>query len=75
MRKRSDGFRSVGCGLAAAVRLQQPQHLGERRGFQAFLTGPGYDYTKGPDAIAIGDPATVYRAFCNGALSRTTADT
>lgn len=36
-------------------------------GFQAFLKGTGYDYTSGPDAIAIGDPTLVFKAFCSGA--------
>lgn len=32
--------------------------------FEALITGPNYDYTAGPDAIAIGETARVYAAFC-----------
>lgn len=35
--------------------------------FEAFIKGPNYDYSSGPDAIAIGDPSQVYAAFCDGA--------
>ncbi len=35
--------------------------------FEALLSGDGYDYTAGPDAIALGDPDAVYQAFCSGA--------
>jgi hypothetical protein len=38
-------------------------------GFQGLIKGNGYDYTTGPDAIAGADPASVYRAFCNGAAT------
>ncbi len=31
--------------------------------FEGLLTGKGYDYTKGPGAIALGDPHNVWVAF------------
>jgi len=35
--------------------------------FQALLKGDGYDYTQGPDAIALADPHDVFAAFCGDA--------
>jgi hypothetical protein len=35
--------------------------------FKALLTGPAYDYTEEPGAIATGDPEAVFKAFCDGA--------
>jgi hypothetical protein len=36
-------------------------------GFEGLIKGNGYDYTTGPDAVAGGDPASVYKSFCDGA--------
>lgn len=35
--------------------------------FSALLSGDGYDYTKGADAVAGGPADKVFTAFCDGA--------